>query len=285
MRSLALVLALLAGLLAPATAQAAAPGAPNSPLLPPETTRNVLHPAPESTIYAAVTDYPAELRALTRVLDNYTSADDAAVRSRHAPALLRPRLPGVPDGGAGRPGGVAGAAPVRVGAPGPFRHRSPIPGPERDPRTGQVLAAQRHRPTRTSVARGHGVTRGRRRPPRPAVGGRRGDGRLVRQAELPPLQHLRLPREDRPPRAHRPAHLQCHAEDPRPAADAHAAPPDLRVARRPGRGLPPRRARSGTRSPATRTRHWRSSSSTPATTTGRTPGCCSTSPPTTAACT
>lgn len=79
MRLLALVLALLAGLLIPTTAHAAE-GSPTSPLLPPEVARN-LHPhsAPESTIYAAVTGYPAELRALTHVLDNYTEADDATV--------------------------------------------------------------------------------------------------------------------------------------------------------------------------------------------------------------
>jgi hypothetical protein len=85
MRSLALVLALLAGLLAPAAAQAAAPGTPNSPLLPPAVARTILHPAPDSTIYTAIADYPAELRALTRVLDTCTSADDAAV---HAGMLL-----------------------------------------------------------------------------------------------------------------------------------------------------------------------------------------------------
>ncbi|MFI6094457.1 collagenase [Lentzea sp. NPDC051213] len=80
MRLAALVLALLAGLLVPATAQAA-PGTPNSPLLPPEIARD-LHPhsAPLSTIYVAA-DYPAELRALTRLLDNYTGADDAAVHA------------------------------------------------------------------------------------------------------------------------------------------------------------------------------------------------------------
>ncbi|MGW6932059.1 collagenase [Lentzea sp. NPDC054927] len=80
MRLAALVLALLAGLLVPAPAQAS-PGSPNSPLLPPEVARNLHHTAPESTIYAAVADYPAELRALTRVLDNYTSADDATVHA------------------------------------------------------------------------------------------------------------------------------------------------------------------------------------------------------------
>src|SRR5690242_19330581 len=81
MRLLALVLALLAGLLVP-TAAHAAEGSPTSPLLPPEVARN-LHPhsAPESTIYTAVTDYPAELRALTHVLDNYTEADDATVHA------------------------------------------------------------------------------------------------------------------------------------------------------------------------------------------------------------
>ena len=64
MRLAALVLALLAGLLAPTAAQAAVAGSPNSPLLPPEVARNILHPAPENTIQAAaVTDYPAELRA------------------------------------------------------------------------------------------------------------------------------------------------------------------------------------------------------------------------------
>lgn len=78
MRLAALVLALLAGLLVPGTAQAS-PGTPNSPLLPPEVARNLHHATPQSTIYAAVADYPAELRALTRVLDNYTSADDATV--------------------------------------------------------------------------------------------------------------------------------------------------------------------------------------------------------------
>ncbi len=82
MRLAALVLALLAGLLVPAAAQAAPEGSPNSPLLPPEVARNILHPAPENTIQvAAVTDYPAELRALTRVLDNYTSTDDATVHA------------------------------------------------------------------------------------------------------------------------------------------------------------------------------------------------------------
>ncbi|MET8762354.1 collagenase [Lentzea sp. NPDC004782] len=80
MRSAALVLALLAGLLVPAAAHAS-PAQAAPPLLPPEVARTIHHPAPESTIYAAVTDYPAELRALTRVLDNYTSADDATVHA------------------------------------------------------------------------------------------------------------------------------------------------------------------------------------------------------------
>ncbi|RAS66883.1 collagenase [Lentzea atacamensis] len=82
MRLAVLVLTLLAGLLVPAAAQAApVQGAPNSPLLPPEVARNLHHAAPESTIYAAVTDHPAELRALTHVLDNYTKADDATVHA------------------------------------------------------------------------------------------------------------------------------------------------------------------------------------------------------------
>ncbi|HEX8864855.1 MAG TPA: collagenase [Lentzea sp.] len=82
MRLLALVLALLAGLLVAPAAQAETGGSPTSPLLPPEVARTILHPAPENTIHpAAVTDYPAELRALTRVLDNYTSADDATVHA------------------------------------------------------------------------------------------------------------------------------------------------------------------------------------------------------------
>jgi microbial collagenase len=80
MRLLALVLALLAGFLVPGTAQASE-ASPNSPLLPPEVARNLHHTAPQSTIYAAVADYPADLRALTRVLDNYTSADDATVHA------------------------------------------------------------------------------------------------------------------------------------------------------------------------------------------------------------
>ncbi|MFS8102387.1 collagenase [Lentzea alba] len=75
------VLALLAALLTPGAAQAAPSGSPDSPLLPPEIARNIHHPAPDSTIYAAVADYPAELRALTHVLDNYTSADDATVHA------------------------------------------------------------------------------------------------------------------------------------------------------------------------------------------------------------
>ncbi|GAB2808822.1 collagenase [Lentzea nigeriaca] len=82
MRLAALVLALLAGLLVPTAAQAApGTGSPNSPLLPPEVARNLHHATPESTIYATVTDYPAELRALTHVLDNYTNADDAKVHA------------------------------------------------------------------------------------------------------------------------------------------------------------------------------------------------------------
>lgn len=80
MRLAALVLALVTGLLVPATAQAS-PGTPTSPLLPPEVARNLHHATPLSTIYAAVADYPAELRALTHVLDNYTSADDATVHA------------------------------------------------------------------------------------------------------------------------------------------------------------------------------------------------------------
>src|SRR5687767_326301 len=81
MRLAALVLTLLAGLLVPVAAHAApGKGSPNSPLLPPEIARNI-HSAPESTNYAAVTDYPAELRALTHVLDNYTNADDAEVHA------------------------------------------------------------------------------------------------------------------------------------------------------------------------------------------------------------
>ncbi|MGW6441974.1 collagenase [Lentzea sp. NPDC055074] len=103
MRSLALVVALLAGL-APATATAA-PGAapahaapapdrahaapltsPASPLLPPEIARTTLHTTPASSIQSATAaDYPADLRALTRLLDSYTTADDAAV---HAGMLL-----------------------------------------------------------------------------------------------------------------------------------------------------------------------------------------------------
>ncbi|GLY50707.1 collagenase [Lentzea sp. NBRC 102530] len=101
MRSLALVVALSAGLLVPVHATAAPAGTspsgrpetvrvtgqPTSPLLPPAVARD-LHPgeAPDSTIHtAAVTDYPAELRALVRVLDNYTPSDDATV---HAGMLL-----------------------------------------------------------------------------------------------------------------------------------------------------------------------------------------------------
>lgn len=80
MRLAALVLALVTGLLVPSTAQAS-PGTPTSPLLPPEVARNLHHATPQSTIYATVADYPAELRALTRVLDNYTSADDATVHA------------------------------------------------------------------------------------------------------------------------------------------------------------------------------------------------------------
>ena len=87
MRSFALVLALLGGLLAPASAHAAPAqaGSPNSPLLPPEIARNLHHDTPEPAVHAAVADHPAELRALTAVLDNYTSADDDAV---HAGMLL-----------------------------------------------------------------------------------------------------------------------------------------------------------------------------------------------------
>ncbi|SDO71410.1 collagenase [Lentzea jiangxiensis] len=87
MRSFTLVLALLGGLLAPTSAHAApAPaGTPNSPLLPPVIARNLHHDIPEPAFHAAVADYPAELRALTAVLDNYTSADDDAV---HAGMLL-----------------------------------------------------------------------------------------------------------------------------------------------------------------------------------------------------
>ncbi|WP_086669072.1 collagenase [Lentzea kentuckyensis] len=80
MRLAALVLALLAGLLVPGPAQAS-PGTPTSPLLPPEVARNLHHATPRSTIYAAVADYPADLRALAHVLDNYTSADDATVHA------------------------------------------------------------------------------------------------------------------------------------------------------------------------------------------------------------
>ncbi|MFD9704421.1 hypothetical protein [Lentzea sp. NPDC059081] len=72
MRSLAL--ALVAGLLAPATAQAAE-STPASPLLPPEVARN-LHHTTTPPVRATAVDYPADLRALTSVLDNYTSADD-----------------------------------------------------------------------------------------------------------------------------------------------------------------------------------------------------------------
>ncbi|WP_245744085.1 collagenase [Lentzea fradiae] len=81
MRPLVLLFALVASLLAPSPAHAATPGAPHSPLLPPEIARNLHHTTPESTIYTAVADYPAELRALTSLLDNYTSADDAAVHA------------------------------------------------------------------------------------------------------------------------------------------------------------------------------------------------------------
>lgn len=81
MRSTALVLAVVAGLLVPVHAEAAPDRSPNSPLLPPEAARSIHHAAPENTIYAAVADYPAELRALTHVLDNYTSADDATVHA------------------------------------------------------------------------------------------------------------------------------------------------------------------------------------------------------------
>lgn len=81
MRSTALVLAVVAGLLVPVQAQAAPDHSPNSPLLPPEVARTIHHTAPDNTIYAAVADYPAELRALTHVLDNYTSADDATVHA------------------------------------------------------------------------------------------------------------------------------------------------------------------------------------------------------------
>ena len=86
MRLAALVLALLAGLLAPVTAQATPVHAsPQSPLLPPEVARNIHHPTPSSTIYAATADYPADLRALTSLLDRATTADDAAV---HAGMIL-----------------------------------------------------------------------------------------------------------------------------------------------------------------------------------------------------
>ncbi|SER85309.1 collagenase [Lentzea albida] len=108
MRTLALVVAMSAGLLVPvnadahaapadATAPAAAPApadtavpsanaSPNSPLLPPAVARTIHHPTTDAAIQtAAVTDYPAELRALTRTLDTYTSADDEAV---HASMLL-----------------------------------------------------------------------------------------------------------------------------------------------------------------------------------------------------
>jgi len=86
MRLAALVLALLAGLLVPLTAQAAPVHAsPQSPLLPPEVARNIHHPTPSSTIYAAAADYPADLRALTSLLDRATTADDAAV---HAGMIL-----------------------------------------------------------------------------------------------------------------------------------------------------------------------------------------------------
>ncbi|WP_198680832.1 collagenase [Lentzea terrae] len=81
MRLTALVLAVVAGLLVPVHAQAAPDRSPHDPLLPPEVARNIHHAAPDNTIYAAVADYPAELRALTHVLDNYTSADDATVHA------------------------------------------------------------------------------------------------------------------------------------------------------------------------------------------------------------
>src|SRR5688500_9689731 len=82
MRLAALVLALLAGLLVPMTAQAApVHDSPHSPLLPPEVARNTQHSTPSSTIYAAAADHPADLRALTSLLDRATTADDAAVHA------------------------------------------------------------------------------------------------------------------------------------------------------------------------------------------------------------
>ncbi|WP_053738137.1 collagenase [Nocardia sp. NRRL S-836] len=80
MRLAALVLALIATLLVPAPAQAA-PADGHGPLLPPEIART-LHHSPQTTFHTATAvDYPAELRELTRVLDNYTAADDATVHA------------------------------------------------------------------------------------------------------------------------------------------------------------------------------------------------------------